>query len=349
MAATPTTPPASRRSPPSWAVAVARGVALFLGGFTLLNLIGELRSPGFDANVWWIDLGFLPDTLSGLLLAASAVLLLAWAVEPAAGLWRRRATLAALALLAVAALSNIVTFYRVWAAGDIRPLIPVPFSAVVFAVLVLLAVVVALAQEPSRRPASWLGRPVDAALIIATLLACGVLFPLAQFWFFGHTDYRRAADVAVVPGAQVDRDGEPSVSLEDRIVTAVDLYKAGLVDALIMSGGVGDSGDNEAVVMAREAAALGVPVGAIVIDPEGDNTQATVTNTTRIFDLRGDRRILVVSHYYHLPRLKLAYARAGYDVLTVPAKETRSIPQAPYIVAREIPAFWVYYLRAVLR
>lgn len=32
--------------------AIARGLALFLGGFGLLNLLGELRPPGFDANVW---------------------------------------------------------------------------------------------------------------------------------------------------------------------------------------------------------------------------------------------------------------------------------------------------------
>lgn len=42
----------------------ARGIALFLGGFSLLNLVGEVRSPGFDANPWWIDLRLLP-TLAG--------------------------------------------------------------------------------------------------------------------------------------------------------------------------------------------------------------------------------------------------------------------------------------------
>src|SRR5690349_16172496 len=33
----------------------SRGVAAFLGGFTLLNLIGASIVPGFDANDWWID------------------------------------------------------------------------------------------------------------------------------------------------------------------------------------------------------------------------------------------------------------------------------------------------------
>ena len=47
-----------------------------------------------------------------------------------------------------------------------------------------------------------------------------------------------------------------------------------------------------------------------------------------------------------LPRIKLAYARAGLDVWTVPADVTL-VPGTARLVAREIPAFWLYYLRAV--
>ena len=49
---------------------------------------------------------------------------------------------------------------------------------------------------------------------------------------------------------------------------------------------------------------------------------------------------------YHLPRIKLAYAAAGVDVWTVPARTLD--PQTKAIIAREIPAFWLYYLRAVV-
>ena len=34
---------------------VPRGLAAFLGGFTLLNLFSGLLSPGFDCNLWWVD------------------------------------------------------------------------------------------------------------------------------------------------------------------------------------------------------------------------------------------------------------------------------------------------------
>ena len=55
--------------------------------------------------------------------------------------------------------------------------------------------------------------------------------------------------------------------------------------------------------------------------------------------------MLAVSHFYHLPRIKLTYQREGIDVYTVPAKETYMLRQTPYSVAREVLALWVYYLR----
>jgi len=61
--------------------------------------------------------------------------------------------------------------------------------------------------------------------------------------------------------------------------------------------------------------------------------------------LRGAKRVLAVSHAYHLPRVKMAYRRAGWDVYTVPAEESRPLTQTPYLVAREVAAVWAYYLR----
>ena len=58
--------------------------------------------------------------------------------------------------------------------------------------------------------------------------------------------------------------------------------------------------------------------------------------------------VLVISHAYHLPRVKLAYQRAGWDVFTVPARESYLLRQMPYNMAREVAALWVYYLRPLV-
>ena len=56
-------------------------------------------------------------------------------------------------------------------------------------------------------------------------------------------------------------------------------------------------------------------------------------------------RVLAVSHFYHLPRIKLSYQRQGLEAYTVPARESRWIPKTPYTVGREVLALWFYYVR----
>jgi len=55
--------------------------------------------------------------------------------------------------------------------------------------------------------------------------------------------------------------------------------------------------------------------------------------------------VLGVSHFYHLPRIKLQFERQGLRVFTVPAHETRAMLKLPLFMAREIAAIWVYYLQ----
>ena len=55
----------------------------------------------------------------------------------------------------------------------------------------------------------------------------------------------------------------------------------------------------------------------------------------------------MVSHFYHLPRIRLAYRRAGREVWTVPAMPTRFYTGLPLSVLREVPAFWFYYLATI--
>jgi uncharacterized SAM-binding protein YcdF (DUF218 family) len=149
----------------------------------------------------------------------------------------------------------------------------------------------------------------------------------------------------VVFGARVYADGEPSVALSDRVLTACRLYRVALVKKLIFSGGPGDGAVHETQAMRRLALDAGVRDEDILLDDRGLNTRATVANTTPMFRRNGIRRVLAVSHFYHLPRIKLSYQRAGWDVYTVPAEETYVLTRMPVLIAREVAALWVYYLR----
>lgn len=321
--------------------ALARGVALFFGAFSLANAAVALRT-GRTEDLWWVDLGALPGWVTGLLWL-SAALLVAYAVRPRMRSWRRIATVVVSVVLAVVALVNVAGFYSAWQAGRIVPAVPVPFSAIVAVGFAFVGAAVWLGGE-SVQP-----RRAEALLALTVAVLLVVLFPLAQVRFFGTTDYRREADVAVVFGARVFASGQLTTSLEDRVRTAAGLYADGLADTLIMSGGVGESGHDEAEVMRDRATELGVPERAIVLDHQGLDTDRTVANTVPLFEADGSTRVLVVSQFYHLPRIKMAYRAAGQQVYTVPAEESTPIAKTPVLVAREIPAFWLYWARSWAR
>jgi len=319
--------------------ACARGVALFFGLFSLTNAVGWALNGQHHEDIWWIDLSALPRWAAIRFGGVAAALLVAWGIRPALSRVRRIWTVAACVALAIAGAANAIVFYRVWGAGRIAPGMVFPASALYAAIFAWLAYR-ASAREPSRVRAGLLG-------VGTVVIALAVAFPLVQMVFFGTTDYRRPADAAVVLGAKVNANGSLSTALEDRVRTGVDLYDAGLVDRLIMSGGIGASGVDEGVAMRRRAMVLGVPGDAIVIDHLGINTDATVAQTTPMFGELGVRRVLVVSQFWHLPRIKLAYLKSGWNVSTVPAGTSSPITQTPYLMAREIPAFWKYWARSI--
>lgn len=324
------------------ALALARGTALFVGVYSLANTLATTIRPGTSQDLWWIDTRFMPSAAAIAVSVACAAALLAYGVAPHMALWRRSLTMTACIALAAIALQNVTTFYRQWGAGTFTPGLIFPLSLLIAVVFGLLAWAVWSLRGGKPTLADHLGTAAGLLLVV-------VLFPLAQVGFFGTSDYRAQADAAVVFGARVFDNGALSPSLRDRVATGVELYRGGLVHKLIMSGGVGDNGLDETVAMRSAAEKAGVPASAILLDHKGIDTDATVRNTTAIFTRRGINRVLAVSQGYHLPRVKLAYLSAGWDVRTVPAREIEPIWKTPLFIAREVPAFWQYWVRAFLR
>jgi vancomycin permeability regulator SanA len=318
--------------------AFPRGLAIFLGGFAILNLLGALLVPGFDTNLWWIDLRGIPSAIATPALLMAALVLTVFGVCPPRSLVGRCTAALCASGLGLVALVNSIQFYFLMARGTIRAGLPIPLTLFVSAGLVLIAGAALYGSAPG-----WNARHLRHSL--AVVLACLAIFPLAQMFCFGKTDYRRPADVAVVLGARVYADGRLSNALADRVRTACQLYSQGWTRKLVFSGGPGDGTVSEPEAMARVAIQLGVKPEDILLDNSGLNTQATVRNTEAIFERLHASRILVVSHDYHLPRVKLAYQRAGREVYTVPARESHFMKLMPYYMLREVAALWAYYAR----
>lgn len=319
--------------------AVARGLALLLGAFSLLNVLGELRNPGFDANLWWIDLRFANRTVNKVLMVSAGLGLLTFAVRPRFSPLRGWGLCSLLVLLMSAAAFNWWTFHRLVASHVVQSSALIPLSAVVVGVLAL--ILWGLMFRTRFRES----RLLDRLAMIFTVAVSGLLFPLAQMYCFGLTDYRRPADVIVVFGCRALASGQPSMALADRVATGVELYHAGFADRLVFSGGPGDGDVHETEAMRNWAMRLGVPAEAIELDREGLNTQATVSNlVARYKSASSQPRVLTVSNYYHLPRIKLCFRRSGWEVWTVPAVDSNRMYNQEWSMLREVLALWWYYL-----
>jgi vancomycin permeability regulator SanA len=157
------------------------------------------------------------------------------------------------------------------------------------------------------------------------------------------------ADVAVVLGSKVQKDGTPSSGLERRLEKARDLYRAGAVKAIFVSGGRGSEGFEEADVMRAVLIRTGVPADSIIVDRAGNNTRLTAIHAYRIMQERGWQSAVVISQYYHVPRAKLALRQEGVAQLSGAAAEYRFAWTDPLSILREFAGFYAYLVHGFRR
>ena len=350
-----------------------RGWALCLGVFTLVNLVVARLDGGIDSNLWWLDLRHLPGSTELVAFGLAGLLLVTVALVPAAVVARPRLLVGvrvALALLALSALWDLVIVVGLFLSGQVVWGGGAPFSLAVLWFLVVLAwKLEPLAARARLRdaPAEGPGPLVHAAAAAGAVGSFGLLLPLALAASFGATRYvdeggagwpegARDHAVAVVLGAGVRSDGTPSLALYDRTRTAIELYLERRASWLFLSGGPGPGGQHEVSAMVAMAREAGVPAEACIEDRVGLSTWATAENAAAELEAwdpsRGGpapARIYAVSHAYHTPRVELAFQRHGLDPRTVPARETRPLMKRHYFLLREVPGFWVYWLRRGLQ
>lgn len=142
--------------------------------------------------------------------------------------------------------------------------------------------------------------------------------------------------VAIVFGAGLWRDGTPTPVLRDRVETAAELYFAGKVEKLLMSGDNSRQDYNEPQAMRDYAISLGVPDAAIALDYAGRRTYDTCYRARDIF---GIRSAILVTQSFHLPRAIYTCNALGIKATGVPAdqRDYRKGSLA-YWNLREIPA-----------
>ncbi len=149
------------------------------------------------------------------------------------------------------------------------------------------------------------------ALLVARLITALVAWP--RQYSVAEAPVRPAA---VVFGAGLWRDGSPTPVLRDRVATAAELYFAGKVEKILMSGDNRVVEYNEPEAMRLYALSLGVPDEAIVLDYAGRSTYDTCYRAGAIFGLH---EVILVTQQFHLPRALYTCRALGVDAVGVSA------------------------------
>lgn len=144
-----------------------------------------------------------------------------------------------------------------------------------------------------------------------------------------------SSDVALVLGAGLRTDGSPSLYLERRLDIASQLFDAGKVRAILVSGDNSTVYHDEPTAMRDWLVDHGVPTSAIVLDHAGLDTH---DSCVRAYEVFGVRHAIVITQDYHLPRALFSCAHAGIEVTgTGASSEGGTVSQYRL---RELPASW---------
>ena len=113
------------------------------------------------------------------------------------------------------------------------------------------------------------------------------------------------------------------VDASDRLLHAVRLYRAGKAPLIILTGGNvsflgGSAAMNEAQAAELMLQEWGIPKSAILTETKSQNTHENATETRKILDRLGIRRVLLVTSAYHMPRAVAVFHKAGVDVVPCP-------------------------------
>ena len=306
-----------------------RGVALAAAMLLAAGALAAVVRPAADLGHWLCDV----RPLGGAKLGAALRLTLAVA------LLFPRTRVVGLGALAALCTRDAVAVEKLSAAGVVDA--PWPSASAVFAIVFAFAATWSFRRRSGASAGlrrSALGAVATCAWTGASLFA----FTSVAMGAYAVASRPARADVAVVFGALVHADGTPSRALADRVRAACELYREGRVQRVVVSGGPGRGDVHETTAMRRLAIELGVAAGDVVVDAGGVSSRATVTNVRRLLPRVGGATVVLVSHGYHLPRLRMEMERQGLRGTTWAAAEGGPLPKRPWYALREVAAAWWY-------
>ncbi|OQA30709.1 MAG: hypothetical protein BWY57_02688 [Betaproteobacteria bacterium ADurb.Bin341] len=167
--------------------------------------------------------------------------------------------------------------------------------------------------------AQWLLRPLENRYpplqlgVLARIQADAVVV-------LGGGRYRAAPEFG-------DRDDVTRATLE-RLRYAALLAKT-LNQPLLVSGGRPDGGASSEAEVMQSVLRRDFGIEVRWLEAGSDNTRESARNTARLLGGQGVRRVVLVTHAWHMPRSVAAFERAGFEVVPAPMGYLSFRPRTP--------------------
>ena len=120
----------------------------------------------------------------------------------------------------------------------------------------------------------------------------------------------------LVLGAFVSERGTPSYVLRQRLDKAVELYKAGKIERILVSGDHGKKNYDEVNGMKEYLLKNGIPLKDIFLDHAGFDTYSSMVRAKEIFEVDS---VIIITQKFHLPRSVYIARKKGLNAYGVVA------------------------------
>ena len=180
---------------------------------------------------------------------------------------------------------------------------------------------------------------IFTASIILTLILVNSRRDESRQFIEGSAEPGTRADVILVLGGGLQRNGAPGFALTRRSAWAAGLWRDGAAPMVLCSGGVGiDRPRSEAEGCRDVLIANGVPESAIVLEMNSKSTEENAAFSRPILEANGWTRVILVSDGYHLLRARWIFAHEGITIWQSPAPPP-SFMEHFRAITREVVAF----------
>ena len=158
----------------------------------------------------------------------------------------------------------------------------------------------------------------------------------------------KPSDCIIVLGARVWPSGRMSNSLLYRCERALEAWRDGAAENIIVTGGQGeDEPAAEAQVMQAYFIENGVPEARVIAEDQSVNTIENLRNAKHIMEQNGWTGAAVVTNDYHVERALWIARDEGIDACGIAAKSPKRLSTVIISRLRETASWVLYALRRV--